>query len=269
MLFDVRGGGRRRTIQVVYLTLAVLMAAGLILFGIGGAVSGGLLDAFSSGGGGSSSSGQLGKNVKAALVRTHRHPQQPAAWAALTNARIKLASQGDYFQRRTGTFTPQGQRELGLAGMSWKRYLSLAGKHPNADLAALMVQAYGLQGLRQFADATRAMKVVVDAHPTYGNYTQLAQYAYLAQDPKTAKHAEHKAVAQAPKQERAQIKQQISQIKAAVSGAMPGAKTAPGTVSPKTASPGAQPPGGKHTGGKKGAGKAAGGKHHHHGKHAK
>jgi hypothetical protein len=45
MLFDLRGRGRRRTVQVIYLSLAILMGGGLVLFGIGGATSGGLVDA--------------------------------------------------------------------------------------------------------------------------------------------------------------------------------------------------------------------------------
>jgi hypothetical protein len=35
MLFDLRSRGRRRTVQAVYLGLAVLMGGGLILFGVG------------------------------------------------------------------------------------------------------------------------------------------------------------------------------------------------------------------------------------------
>ena len=45
MLFDLRGAGRRRVVKVVYVTLAFLMGGGLVLFGIGGDVSGGLVDA--------------------------------------------------------------------------------------------------------------------------------------------------------------------------------------------------------------------------------
>ena len=73
MLFDLRGRGRRRTVQAIYLTLAVLMGGGLVLFGIGGSVSGGLFDAVGlTGGGGSSSSAneQLQKQEKAALLPT-------------------------------------------------------------------------------------------------------------------------------------------------------------------------------------------------------
>ena len=40
MLFDLRGRGRRRTVQVIYLTLALLLGGGLVLFGIGGDVQG-------------------------------------------------------------------------------------------------------------------------------------------------------------------------------------------------------------------------------------
>ena len=55
MLFDLRGSGRRRTVKIVYITLAFLMGGGLVLFGIGGGggISGGLVDAITerSGGG--------------------------------------------------------------------------------------------------------------------------------------------------------------------------------------------------------------------------
>ena len=46
MLFDLRGRGRRRTVQVVYVGLAVLFGAGLVLFGVGGGFGGtGILNA--------------------------------------------------------------------------------------------------------------------------------------------------------------------------------------------------------------------------------
>jgi hypothetical protein len=54
MLFDLRGRGRRRTIKIVYITLALLMGGGLVLFGIGGggAMQGGLVDAITGTSGG-------------------------------------------------------------------------------------------------------------------------------------------------------------------------------------------------------------------------
>ena len=53
MLFDLRGRGRRRTVQVIYLALAILMGGGLVLFGIGGGTNGGLFDAIGGSGGNS------------------------------------------------------------------------------------------------------------------------------------------------------------------------------------------------------------------------
>src|ERR671914_171088 len=66
MLFDLRGR-RRRAVQATYLTLAVLMGGGLVLFGIGGDVSGGLFDAFSDRSGGGQGRAASGGQVLAAL----------------------------------------------------------------------------------------------------------------------------------------------------------------------------------------------------------
>ena len=57
MLFDLRSRGRRRVIKVIYTMLALLLGGGLVLFGIGGDVQGGLFDAFSQNSG--DASGQI------------------------------------------------------------------------------------------------------------------------------------------------------------------------------------------------------------------
>ena len=45
MLFDLRSRGRRRTVQAVYLGLAIILGGGLVLFGVGaGNGFGGLLE---------------------------------------------------------------------------------------------------------------------------------------------------------------------------------------------------------------------------------
>jgi hypothetical protein len=46
MLFDLQSPGRRTAVKVIYTALAVVMRGGLVLFGVGGNPSGGLLDAF-------------------------------------------------------------------------------------------------------------------------------------------------------------------------------------------------------------------------------
>ena len=82
MLFDLRGRGRRRTIKIVYITLALLMGGGLVLFGIGGggAMSGGLVDAITGSSGGDTGAERFEKRERDALRATQTRPQDAAAW---------------------------------------------------------------------------------------------------------------------------------------------------------------------------------------------
>src|SRR5947199_6291455 len=106
MLFDLRSRGRRRTVQVVYLGLALLMGGGLILFGVGaGNGFGGILNAFTGNG---SSSGQkqvVSQAEKTALRETRLNPNNPTAWADLVQARWTNANQGNNYDSTTATFT--------------------------------------------------------------------------------------------------------------------------------------------------------------------
>src|SRR4029077_2843782 len=98
MLFDLRARGRRRAIKVIYLFLAVLMGGGLIFFGIGGATSGGLLDAFKSNGGGGGST-SFDKVVARAEKGVQANPQNPRMWAVLTRAQYQNAAIGDGYDQ--------------------------------------------------------------------------------------------------------------------------------------------------------------------------
>src|SRR5215211_3616640 len=99
MLFDLRGRGRRRTVKLVYITLALLMGGGLVLFGIGGggAMQGGLVDAITGSSGGDTGAGRFDKAERDAAAATRRNPQNAAAWAALARARVQNAGFGDNF----------------------------------------------------------------------------------------------------------------------------------------------------------------------------
>src|ERR671917_386520 len=110
MLFDLRGRGRRRTVKIVYVTLAFLMGGGLVFFGIGGDVSGGLVDAITDRG----SSGDTGeerfvKKEQDTLARTRTRPNDPAAWAELVRARVQLAGFGDRYDANTDTYNDEGK----------------------------------------------------------------------------------------------------------------------------------------------------------------
>src|SRR3712207_6390753 len=102
MLFDLRGRGRRRTVQVIYLGLALLLGGGLVLFGIGGDVQGGLFDAFRDNQGNATE--QLEKRVDDAEARTNANPRDPRAWATLASAEYQLAgsSEGVGANEQTG-----------------------------------------------------------------------------------------------------------------------------------------------------------------------
>ena len=67
---------------MTYLLLALLMGGGLVLFGVGGDVSGGLLDAFK-GGGGSSGDSALQDQIEKQEKRLQAHPQNEALLQAL------------------------------------------------------------------------------------------------------------------------------------------------------------------------------------------
>ena len=92
MLFDLRGRGRRRTVQAIYLGLAILMGGGLVLFGIGGATSGGLLDAIQGSSGSSNAGDVFQKRVDRLEKRTKANPSDANAWAQLAVLRFQLAT---------------------------------------------------------------------------------------------------------------------------------------------------------------------------------
>jgi hypothetical protein len=216
MLFDLRARGRRRTIQVIYLFLALLMGGGLIFFGIGGNTSGGLFDAFKSNGGSSSSDSALTKKVETLQKRVQANRADAAAWAALTRAQYQVAGLGENYDQNTGTFTPKGKVALRKVERSWDEYMKLNPPKPNSDLASLMVQAFSPTGINRPAKAVTAQEIVIDARPaSTGLYSTLAILAYGAGQTRKGDLAAAKAVSLAPKEQRSTVKDQLNQAKQA------------------------------------------------------
>src|SRR5881227_1596872 len=124
MLFDLRSRGRRRTVQAVYLGLAILMGGGLVLFGVGaGNGFGGILDAFSGNGSGGAQKSAVSQQEKSAIRATQLNPNSAAAWGQLVQAR--WTSAGNNVDQSTGTFNATGRRELVSLTQAWQRYVSL------------------------------------------------------------------------------------------------------------------------------------------------
>lgn len=213
MLFDLRGRGRRRTVQVIYLGLALLMGGGLVLFGIGSSSNGGLFDAFSGDNGGGSATASIDKQIDAELAKTRANPKDAAAWAQLAIVRFQRASVDGIAQ--DGTYTEGGKKRLQLASDAWERHLALDPKQPSVRAANLMVQAYGAAGLNELKKAVTAKQIVTYAEkpPSSNLYAQLAVLAYQAGDNRTGDLAGIRAVDLAPKEQRKLVRKQLDILK--------------------------------------------------------
>jgi hypothetical protein len=215
MLFDLRGRGRRRTVQVIYLGLAILMGGGLVLFGIGSSSSGGLFDAFSNNkGGGSDALDAVNKRIDAQLARVKADPKDADAFAQLAILRFQRAGVDGIAQ--DGSYTEDGKRRLALAADAWEKHLALDPKQPNLRAATLMVQAY--QGLDDLKKAVRAKQIVTAAekNPTSNQFQQLAALAYQAGDNRVGDLAATRAVDLAEPADRKELRTALDTFKSLV-----------------------------------------------------
>jgi hypothetical protein len=221
MLFDLRGAGRQRTVRVVYTSLAVIFFVGFVGFSIGSSgLGGGFLDIIRNGGGGGSSdtsTKRFQQQADQAAARSRANPQDPAVWAALALARVRLAGVGDNFDTAKSDYTASGRQQLQGAATAWNKYLALNPKHPDVRLARQMLQAF--VALNQPAGAVTAQEIVTDDSPTVATFAQLATYAYAAGQTRKGDLASQKAVSLAPKSQRKTLKQQLAQAKTQAAGA--------------------------------------------------
>jgi tetratricopeptide (TPR) repeat protein len=215
MLFDLRSAGRRRTIKIVYGGLALLMFMGFVFFGIGSSgLSGSIGDLFGQGGGGgggNTAEKRLVTQVQTADRRTKTAPSDPAAWAALVQARIRLASVGDNFDPAASDFTAAGKRQLTAAGAAWDKYLALKPTPPDERLARQMIQTY--LSIAKPDKAVGAQEILTEIDPTQQTFQNLAILSYQAGNLRKGDLAAGKAVDLAPKAERTDLKKQLDTYK--------------------------------------------------------
>ena len=125
------------------------MGGGLVLFGIGGATSGGLFDAIngnSSGGGSSDATEAIERTATTAQAATVANPKDAAAWARLVKARFQLAG-ADEGVDANGNWTAAGKKRLVPVEQAWDRYVALEPDPPDDTVAGYMVQAFSPTGL--------------------------------------------------------------------------------------------------------------------------
>jgi tetratricopeptide (TPR) repeat protein len=208
MLFDLRGRGRRRTIQVIYLGLAIVLGGGLILFGVGtGGGNGGLLNAFNPNGGSSAAKAYVSQETKTAEKEVKADPTNAQGWSDLAKAEYQDAGQG--LNPSTQSYNAAGKADLQDASKAWQQYLKLA-KNPDPTLAQIMAEAY--QDLGDYASEAQAWEIAANANPNVAAYWEyVAEDAYLAKETDLGNLAAAKAVKLTPKAQRATLQATLKQ----------------------------------------------------------
>jgi hypothetical protein len=213
MLFDLRSRGRRRTVQAVYLGLAVLMGGGLVLFGVGaGNGIGGLLNAFNGSGSNAGQQQAVSQQEKTAIKATQANPNDAQAWANLIQARWSNATSNSAdYAASTGQFTAAGKQELTALGQDYNHYRQLSSQpDPNVAILAARANEY----LANYAASTSAWQDVSLANPNEATaYECLAANAYAAGQTRKGDLASAKALSLVPKVQRTLLQSKLSQAK--------------------------------------------------------
>ena len=244
MLFDLRGRGRRRTVQVIYITLAIIFLLGFVGLGVGGGFgSGGIFSAFTEnkGSGGASFSSEARKYKKL----TQQQPTSVSAWEGLLNAQLHEAG-GEAYVTRSGAVTEKGKELYAQIAQSWRRYLALNPTNPSTRISKEVLQVFTEEGLNDPAAAVQVLQIIVGAEPNSAHYYSfLAAYAYKAHNTRVGDLAAQKAVGLVPSVDRPRLKSQLAALKKNPTGTetttttapASGTYTVPGTVSTPAGSP--------------------------------
>ena len=210
MLFDLKGR-RKRLVQVVYVMLAILFGGGLVLFGVGGNVSGGLVDAFRGGGGGGADDSAFTDVVERAQRRAARNPDDPNAWLAVVRAQFNLASSPAGSDPSTGSLTDRGQQAVVEVTQAWKRYEELEPKKIDPSGASFAALAFG--ALYDYDKAVEIQEASLKVRPSPNGYFQLADFAYRADQVERGDAAAKQAVRATPSDQRNTVRSLIKDLK--------------------------------------------------------
>jgi hypothetical protein len=208
MLFDLSSPKRKRVVQVVYATLALLLGGGLVLFGIGGTGSGGILDAVGLGGDGGSGDPQYEEQIADQEAKLEQNPRDATAMLELLRLHyLQATASGIETDPETGqvSVSPEARSELEEAGAAWQDYLQTKPDRVNTNAATRAVQVYQLLG--DAGEAASAQRIVADAQKTAAAYGQLALFLYADFQFKEADAAAEQAIAAADESSRKTIAQ--------------------------------------------------------------
>jgi hypothetical protein len=210
MLFDLRSRGRRRTVQVVYIGLAVLIGSGLILFGVGTGGSGcGLFGALT-GNSSTSGGGAVTSQTKKAIAATKKTPDSASAWANLVDARFSAANSVGY-DSNTNTYTAAGRTQLQGVTLAYTRYLKLTSK-PSEDSATIAAKAYTQLG--DWSTASATYQTLLAAGPRNIHSLEcVALTSYAAGNDRVAELAQDRVLAELPKSARKDTQTELEEAK--------------------------------------------------------
>lgn len=225
MLFDLRGR-RKRVIQVIYVLLAVIMAASLLVIGMPGG-----LNPFSTGGSVvSQDAADLSvKRAEDLQEKLATQPNNEQAQVELIRARISAGNSLIEVDEDTGeqTVGDKATAQYDLAAEAWNRYLKQTGNKPDPSVAQLMANTlFSLSQGSTVAQFQSNIKAAADAQEIFtdnavkeakkggqnpvGPLTTLATYQFYAQDFEAGDATAKQAMAAANNEtEKKQIKTQL------------------------------------------------------------
>lgn len=181
MLFDTSSPGRKRAVQVIFSALAILMATGMVLFGIGGNESfNPFLDSS-----GSSATQTARSDAKKAQESLKVNPRDEAAALKLARARVQIAQLDGIVPQSGGQINEDedGQKLIDEAIASWTAYMKLGPAKPDGGVAMQYVGLFGLPTVAKYDQAARALEAaLVTREPSPGLYAQLAVYHLVSGD---------------------------------------------------------------------------------------
>jgi tetratricopeptide (TPR) repeat protein len=212
MLFDL-SGKRRRVVQVVYATLAILMGGSLVLFGIGSDAPGGILDAVGLGNDGGPSSPQYEQEIEDAEAKLETNPEDTSALLNLVRYHyLSATASGVETDPETGVteVSEDARQQLEESVAAWERYLDTDPQRPNAGAAANAAQAYVY--LNDADGAAAAQRIVAESQQTATAYYQLALYLYADGKIAQGDAAGQQAVKAAEPADRKRIENIVAQL---------------------------------------------------------
>ena len=136
-------------------------------------------------------------------------------------ARFQLAGANEGVDAN-GAWTAAGKKRLVPVEQAWNSYVALEPDPPDDTVAGYMVQAFAPSGLDKPDQAVRALEMIIDVRggsdaddTTRSNlYTQLAVYAYAANQMRKGDLAADRAVSLAAESERKLLRENLANAKA-------------------------------------------------------